>query len=65
MLDLAGRLFGAGPHVLSAAKRLAKVQGGLALCALQPAVLDLFIVSGLDGVLEIVNTQSDAIAAVA
>ena len=50
--------------LLSAAKRLAKVQGTLALCALQPAVLDLFIVSGLDGILTIVKTQSDAIAAV-
>ena len=44
------------------AKRLAKVQGALALCALQPAVHDLFILSGLDGILTIVKTQSDAIA---
>lgn len=50
--------------LLSTAKRLAKVQGALALCALQPAVHDLFIVSGLDGILKILKTQTDAIAAV-
>ena len=47
---------------LSTAKRLAKVQGKLAVCAVQPVVHDLFIISGLDGVLTIVNTQLDAIA---
>ncbi len=48
--------------LLSTAKRLAKVQGAFAVCGLQPAVHDAFVISGLDGILKIAKTPLDAIA---
>ena len=50
--------------LLSTAKRLNKVQGKLAFCALRPAIHDLFVISGLNGIFTIVKTEADAIAAV-